>query len=1482
MQLQSGYILPAVHQALKVWAGNTPERQLQLAGLLEWITTFDVITTLPQSRADPINPILAVATNLLTRGLPTLPSVFVETEMSRMLGATEKKMEAHLGKISFPFRPAGQPDIEDLLDALHPIVPGRVDVREYYDINDVDSKFEEAFVFTFLKEQPWLPQLLQKQRSLSSVAEGFLKGSIDFSLEIPTWELHDRINKYRRPNTLRYNRVLIAEVDGKAYHELWIDKARDFATSSMGHDTVRVLQQEPVAGTEEYVLKLADKAYVKRHIQNFKDTGFSNRPATNLVLQPLAIARVQRALLWYLASNHWVAQEKEVLNVAILERDIPCGKIAVDDLQLTLTALSDLAKGDLARPRVQGVVFEAGQIGLEATGKYDLIIDISMLRRTGIFAEDRDWTDIPNVIQIRNCHFVDDRTVNPVISAARVHYKVEEAGPVTDLAKKDERNEGLTKFLQDIFRKTAFRPGQLPILARVFRGKSVIGLLPTGGGKSLTYQLAALLQPGITIVVDPIRSLMADQDRSLREMLIDKTTYVNSTLNTGERTYIQNEMMPNGRLHFLFLSPERFVIQEFRNVLGKCGEAGHFTSYVVIDEAHCVSEWGHDFRIPYLNLGVNAQEFCPTLDKLPAPLFGLTATASFDVLADIERELQIVDDDGDAVVRFENTVRDEVNYNIRLVPGDYDDIEDPATKYDPKKIVGRSKQKEIYELLEGKKAALLPYDDYATIRKIAGHSYDNYLSDVELAHLKSISTDGSDAKQWYSNETAKRVRFRENQEPFAVHDDGTFGYGVVAFAPHRTGWLGIRNGNKTSGVIGNSEYVRWVDFGEEDDKVIGAMSHTTKDTLGFFMGSSDDEGMGGGDTDRMSFAHMDRFTANQNSVMVATKAFGMGIDKSNIRMTIHLSLPSSIESYVQEAGRAGRDKKSALSVVLFNDEVIEYVDGDEKKIHVDFDVLNFFHQRSFKGQMKERTMLFELRNEVLPPRSQRKYIITDELQALLSDFTNLKLNYRPATNRMYVNADEINMDHYFTVGTADGLVWPTLSFDTIDIIRDKIVAGVEAVGIKFQAWWDQWITPEGQFTGVEVQFRTLPIGEKGTLTVYTTNRYYSKPTKSETDFVLNVDHRELVYQRAVKVVEAGHPFATGIENRLREAVRENHDYRQFVESYRFEEEVQRQLLDENNANVTSLQRAYYADRSDQDTAKAIYRLNSIGIIDTYTIDYQNKKYTLEFTRHADDWYFNTLEKFVARYSSRRRANNMITDLKSEKQGVLDNGNATPISVCLGFLTDYIYDNIRLKRQRAIQDMIELCRGAVQRKDLTKQNLFIKDEIFFYFNAKYSRPEFAEIIGDIELPASMYDDLENDIIVREFVDKYLKLVEDTDTGEFINNTKHLRGSCMRMLRSYPKEPQLFILKSFSLFVMGNVTPAVRAEGVVELARGLSEWKEREQEFHLNKFVSSFKLRLEAHVDYDTTQYLDEALETALIIYSADWLEKFNNKILATHE
>src|SRR5690606_10922169 len=226
-----------------------------------------------------------------------------------------------------------------------------------------------------------------------------------------------------------------------------------------------------------------------------------------------------------------------------------------------------------------------------------------------------------------------------------------------------QAEKSLTYFLQNIFRKESFREGQLPILNRALQGKSVIGLLPTGGGKSLTYQIASLLQAGVTMVIDPIKSLMQDQYDNLVKNGIDCCNFINSKLTREEKTIATNQVTES-KVLFTFVSPERLQIEEFRLSLQDMYKNNVYFSYCVIDEVHCVSEWGHDFRTSYLSLGRNAIEHCKTKNKQTIPIFGLTATASFDVLSDIERELSINEIDTEAIVRFENTNRTELQYQI--------------------------------------------------------------------------------------------------------------------------------------------------------------------------------------------------------------------------------------------------------------------------------------------------------------------------------------------------------------------------------------------------------------------------------------------------------------------------------------------------------------------------------------------------------------------------------------------------------------------------------------------------------------------------------------------------------------------------------------------------------------------------------------------------------------------------------------------------
>ena len=169
-------------------------------------------------------------------------------------------------------------------------------------------------------------------------------------------------------------------------------------------------------------------------------------------------------------------------------------------------------------------------------------------------------------------------------------------------------------------------------------------------GKSLTYQLAALLQPGIAAVVDPLKSLMVDQCNSLLKNQIDCIAYINSSLSAAERNEAM-EKIRRGQVLLAFISPERLQVKDFRDELFSATEEyGKSFSYCVVDEAHCVSEWGHDFRTSYLQLGQNGRRFCKSKGRDEVTFIALTATASYDVLADIQRELDI-EDEG-AIIRW--------------------------------------------------------------------------------------------------------------------------------------------------------------------------------------------------------------------------------------------------------------------------------------------------------------------------------------------------------------------------------------------------------------------------------------------------------------------------------------------------------------------------------------------------------------------------------------------------------------------------------------------------------------------------------------------------------------------------------------------------------------------------------------------------------------------------------------------------------------
>ena len=189
--------------------------------------------------------------------------------------------------------------------------------------------------------------------------------------------------------------------------------------------------------------------------------------------------------------------------------------------------------------------------------------------------------------------------------------------------------------LKQHFGFDAFRPGQEAIVADVLDDRDVLAIMPTGGGKSLCFQLPAVLRDGLTLVVSPLIALMQDQVRLLEEQGIH-ATYINSSL-SGHEIGARIEAAASGQYKLLYLAPERLLQPEFlRSALPRMAQTPGIRA-IVVDEAHCVSEWGHDFRPEYRQLA-DVRRRHPSL-----PLLAFTATATARVREDIARQLALRD-----------------------------------------------------------------------------------------------------------------------------------------------------------------------------------------------------------------------------------------------------------------------------------------------------------------------------------------------------------------------------------------------------------------------------------------------------------------------------------------------------------------------------------------------------------------------------------------------------------------------------------------------------------------------------------------------------------------------------------------------------------------------------------------------------------------------------------------------------------------------
>jgi ATP-dependent DNA helicase RecQ len=335
--------------------------------------------------------------------------------------------------------------------------------------------------------------------------------------------------------------------------------------------------------------------------------------------------------------------------------------------------------------------------------------------------------------------------------------------------------DDLERALSTHFGWDDFRPGQRPVVEAMLAGRDCLAVLPTGGGKSLCYQLPALVRGGLVLVISPLVALMQDQVEQLQRRGIPAAC-LHRGLAAGERMALLRRIRER-RLRLLYLAPERLRVEATRQLLDELLSEGGLVG-LAVDEAHCISAWGHDFRPDYRRLG-ELRRLCPGV-----PLVALSATAAPQVRADIIRLLQL----RRPLIQVRSAQRRNLSYSMRLRPAD------PLP--------------EVVSAIERCRGAVLIY-----------------------------------------------ARTRRSVELWASRLNGA---GVEAIPYH-------------AGLDPESRQL--------------ALTH---------------------------------FQSQPRPVLVATVAFGMGVDRPDVGLVLHLDLPASAEGYLQESGRAGRDGQPADCLVLFD------------------------------------------------------------------------------------------------------------------------------------------------------------------------------------------------------------------------------------------------------------------------------------------------------------------------------------------------------------------------------------------------------------------------------------------------------------------------------------------------------------------------------------------------------------------------------------
>lgn len=811
----------------------------------------------PRQAADHARLASALLVKLLQRGRNPLPTLEIEREALGKYGLLDAVCDpaADGAAMGWELRPGARPriDADAVVAALASKDRFTLDPAFDFDPGADDTMLQSAAESRFLND--WVPKSL----GLSAGHWFTPQAPLDKLLESSGADEKGA----RRIDFLFHHPggpPLAIEIDGLDHASATrVDAARDASLQAVGIEVVRIPNEEVMRGRGAALDRV--RSHCKRALTAV-DSASADMRAAALVGDCSTAAKVQFALAravgfgWLTAGREWAID---------LQGAGAAAAAGVLDA-LRLLAGFDILYGESSTPERCTVRADDGSTVTwvrGAGGEWAETADAEAKGETVRIAVESAASPFHQAARGEQADFVIRPAFLPVEFAAEhtADFGRRDIAPTTY----DDARPMLTAFLQNVFRKREFRPMQGEAVFNTLRRNDCAVLLPTGAGKSIIYQLAGLLMPGVTLVVDPLIALIEDQVEGLRAYGIDRAAPISSNLAREERRRLLTRA-ERGEYQFVLHSPERLQSPQFRETLRALSELS-LVNLAVIDEAHCVSEWGHDFRPAYLGLAGNLRRFGVDKKGSPPPLLALTGTASRAVLRDMLVELGIDRNRSDALIRPDSFDRGELCFEIvRTSP-----TEDPQAKL-----------RGVLHALPGK-FSLPRAEFYRSARR-------NTQSGIVFVPTV-------------------------NARPYGL-------WGARLIAQRATGAeVTLYSGSPPDPI----DRDQW-----ETDKRRNA----------------------------------EQFKRNRAPVLVATKAFGMGIDKPNIRYTVHFGMPQSLENFYQEAGRAGRDRESAHCIVVFS----EYDRDRSDKLldpDIDLDALRKFSDEENRNRTESddvtRSLWFHLK-----------------------------------------------------------------------------------------------------------------------------------------------------------------------------------------------------------------------------------------------------------------------------------------------------------------------------------------------------------------------------------------------------------------------------------------------------------------------------------------------------------------------------------------